>query len=91
MADTDTKTFKPAVVQADFSDKNAIALMRDYTALSKRADVRSVMIVTVDSTGHLDWVECYESEHHALLMAMALDDIKADIKAVVFNEYLEDE
>lgn len=86
---SETEINQENVVKKDFSDGDIVRFIRDIATLAKRGDVRSVFIMTVDSNSHVDWFNLFEDEHHASLIALALEDAKADIKSEIFNEYLE--
>ncbi len=74
------------LIKPDFSDKNAVKMLRDLAGIAKRADVRSVVVMTVTADNFVDWHTCMESEHHACLIALALEDAREDVKAGIFNE-----
>lgn len=83
---SETEPDKSTVVKKDFSDGDIVRFIKDVAVLAKRCDIRSVFIMTVDSLDHVNWLDMFDSEHHAALIALAMDDAKDDIKSDIFNE-----
>lgn len=60
--------------------------LRDMAKFAKKDNVKSVVIMTINDSNHVDWVHIADSEHHLALAALCLDDIKDDLKARIFGE-----
>jgi hypothetical protein len=60
--------------------------LRDMAKFAKNNHVKSVVVMTINEDEHVDWVHIADSEHHLALAALCLDDIKDDLKAVIFKE-----
>lgn len=65
--------------------------LRDMARFSKANNVKSVIVMTINDQDHVDWVHIADTEHHLALAALCLDDIKDDLKAVIFKEAEEEE
>lgn len=59
--------------------------LRDMAKFSKQNKVKSVVVMTINEENHVDWVHIADSEHHLALAALCLDDIKEDLKTVIFG------
>ena len=89
---------KSAVITVNFKDGSIIdkvqfdgeggipKFLRDMAKFAKKNNVKSVVIMTINEEQHVDWVHIAENEHHLALAALCLDDIKEDLKAVIFKE-----
>lgn len=60
--------------------------LRDMAKFSKQNKVKSVVVMTINEENHVDWVHIADSEHHLALAALCLDDIKEDLKSVIFRD-----
>lgn len=60
--------------------------LRKMANFSKQNNVKSVVVMTINEDNHVDWVHIADSEHHLALAALCLDDIKEDLKSVIFRE-----
>lgn len=60
--------------------------LRDMARFSKSSNVKSVIVLTINDEDHVDWVHIADTEHHLALAALCLDDIKEDLKAVIFSD-----
>lgn len=65
--------------------------LRDMAKFAKQNHVKSLVVMTINEENHVDWVHVAENEHHLALAALCLDDIKDDLKAVIFREDDEEE
>jgi len=80
------------VSKVQFESEGGIPkFLRDMAKFAKQNNVRSVVVMTINDQEHVDWVHIADSEHHLALAALCLDDIKDDLKAVIFKEDDEDE
>jgi hypothetical protein len=60
--------------------------LRDMAKFSKQTDVKSVIVMTINEENHVDWVHIADSEYHLALAALCLDDIREDLKNVIFKD-----
>lgn len=65
--------------------------LRDMAKFAKQNHVKSVVVLTINDEEHVDWVHIAENEHHLALAALCLDDIKEDLKTVIFKEMGDEE
>ena len=89
-----TVNFKDGAIvnKVQFEGEGGIPkFLRDMAKFSKQNDVKSVIILTINKDDHVDWVHIADSEHHLALAALCLDDIKEDLKAVIFKDGQEEE
>lgn len=68
------------------SDQGIPKFLREMAKLSKKNNVKSVIVLTIDGENHVDWAHIADSEHHLALAALCLDDIKDDLKNRIFSE-----
>jgi hypothetical protein len=84
-----TVNFKDGAIvnKVQFEGEGGIPkFLRDMAKFSKQNDVRSVVVMTINAENHVDWVHIADSEHHLALAALCLDDIKEDLKGVIFRD-----
>ena len=84
-----TVNFKDGAIisKVQFDGEGGIPkFLRDMAKFAKQNNVKSVVIMTINDQEHVDWVHIADSEHHLALAALCLDDIKEDLKAVIFKE-----
>ncbi len=60
--------------------------LRDLAKFSRQNKVKSVVVMTIDEDNYVDWVHIADSEYHLALAALCLDDIRDDLKAVIFDD-----
>jgi hypothetical protein len=60
--------------------------LRDMAKFAKQNHVKSVVVMTINDEDHVDWVHIADSEHHLALAALCLDDIRDDLKGVIFKD-----
>jgi len=89
---------KVSVITVNFKDGNIVSkvqfdgeggipkFLRDMAKFAKQTNVKSVVIMTINDEEHVDWVHIADSEHHLALAALCLDDIKDDLKQVIFKD-----
>jgi hypothetical protein len=76
------------VSKVQFESEGGIPkFLRDMAKFAKQNNVKSVVVMTINDQEHVDWVHIADTEHHLALAALCLDDIKDDLKAVIFKEY----
>jgi hypothetical protein len=83
-----TVNFKDGAIvnKVQFEGEGGIPqFMRDMARFAKQNKVKSVVVMTINDEDHVDWVHIADSEHHLALAALCLDDIKEDLKSVIFN------
>lgn len=83
-----TVNFKDGAIvnKVQFEGEGGIPkFLRDMAKFAKQNNVRSVVVMTINDEEHVDWVHIADSEHHLALAALCLDDIKEDLKAVIFH------
>ena len=83
-----TVNFKDGAIinKVQFEGEGGIPkFLRDLAKFSKQSNVKSVIVITINDQEHVDWVHVADSEHHLALAALCLDDIKDDLKAVIFG------
>jgi hypothetical protein len=88
-----TVNFKDGAIvsKVQFDGEGGIPkFLRDMAKFAKQNNVKSVVIMTINDQEHVDWVHIADSEHHLALAALCLDDIKEDLKAVIFKEMEEE-
>ena len=84
-----TVNFKDGAIvnKVQFEGEGGIPkFLRDMAKFAKQNHVKSVIVLTINDQDHADWVHIADSEHHLALAALCLDDIKDDLKAVIFKE-----
>ena len=84
-----TVNFKDGAIvnKVQFEGEGGIPkFLRDMAKFTKQNDVKSVIVITINDQAHVDWVHIADSEHHLALAALCLDDIKDDLKAVIFGD-----
>jgi hypothetical protein len=84
-----TVNFKEGAIisKVQFDGEGGIPkFLRDMAKFAKQNNVKSVVIMTINDEEHVDWVHIADSEHHLALAALCLDDIKEDLKAVIFKD-----
>lgn len=80
------------VSKVQFESEGGIPkFLRDMAKFAKQNHVKSVVVMTINEQDHVDWVHIAENEHHLALAALCLDDIKDDLKTVIFKEDDEEE
>lgn len=72
-------------VQFDGEGGGIPKFLRDMAKFSKQNKVKSVVILTINDEDYVDWIHIADSEHHLALAALCLDDIKEDLKSVIFR------
>lgn len=89
---------KVSVITVNFKDGHIVSkvqfdgeggipkFLRDMAKFAKQTNVKSVVIMTINDEEHVDWVHIADSEHHLALAALCLDDIKDDLKQVIFKD-----
>lgn len=94
---------KVSVITVNFKDGEIISkvqfdgeggipkFLRDMAKFSKKNNVKSVVVMTINDEEHVDWVHIADSEHHLALAALCLDDMKEDLKAAIFKDAGEEE
>jgi hypothetical protein len=83
-----TVNFKDGAIvnKVQFEGEGGIPkFLRDMAKFAKQNDVKSVIVMTINKEDHVDWVHIADSEHHLALAALCLDDIKEDLKTVIFG------
>lgn len=83
-----TVNFKDGAIvnKVQFEGEGGIPkFLRDMAKFAKQNDVKSVVVMTINEEDHVDWVHIADSEHHLALAALCLDDIKEDLKTVIFG------
>ncbi len=88
-----TVNFKDGAIvnKVQFEGEGGIPkFLRDLAKFSKQSNVKSVIVITINDLEHVDWVHVADSKHHLALAALCLDDIKDDLKAVIFGGDEED-
>jgi len=83
-----TVNFKDGAIvnKVQFEGEGGIPkFLRDMARFSKQNNVRSVVVMTINDENHVDWVHIADSEYHVALAALCLDDIKDDLKSVIFG------
>lgn len=89
-----TVNFKDGAIvnKVQFEGEGGIPkFLRDMAKFSKQNNVKSVVIMTINDEAHVDWVHIADSEHHLALAALCLEDIKDDLKAVIFGAEEDDD
>lgn len=84
-----TVNFKDGAIvsKVQFDGEGGIPkFLRDMAKFSKKNNVKSVVVMTINDENHVDWVHIADSEHHLALAALCLDDIKEDLKSVIFKD-----
>ena len=84
-----TVNFKDGAIisKVQFDGEGGIPkFLRDMAKFAKQNNVKSVVVMTINDEEHVDWVHIADSEHHLALAALCLDDIKEDLKTVIFKE-----
>jgi hypothetical protein len=84
-----TVNFKDGAIvnKVQFEGEGGIPkFLRDMAKFSKQSQVKSVIVMTINEENHVDWVHIADSEYHLALAALCLDDIREDLKAVIFRE-----
>jgi hypothetical protein len=84
-----TVNFKDGAIisKVQFDGEGGIPkFLRDMAKFAKQNNVKSVVVMTINDEEHVDWVHIADSEHHLALAALCLDDIKDDLKTVIFKE-----
>lgn len=88
---------KAAVIQVNFAngtitskveyenDGGIPKFFRDMAKFSKKNNIKSVMIITVDEEDFVDWVTIADNKHHMALAALTLEDIKEDLRDKIFE------
>lgn len=84
------------VIETDFKEKTVKKItvtpdtkpskfLRDLAKIAKDSNVKSVMVMMVTESNHVDHQFELSSEHHMALMALAMDDAREDLKNYIFN------
>lgn len=84
-----TVNFKDGAIinKVQFEGEGGIPkFLRDMAKFAKQNHVKSVIVMTINDQNHVDWVQVADSEHHLALAALCLDDIREDLKAVIFKD-----
>jgi translation elongation factor EF-G len=85
------------VIEADFKEKTVRKItvtedtapakfLRDCAKYAKENKIKSVMVLMIDESDHVDWIMELTSEYHAALLALTLEDAREDVKAQLFQE-----
>lgn len=97
-SDTEAADQKGAVITVNFKEGTIVnkvqfeseggipKFLRDLAKFSRQNKVKSVVVMTIDEDNYVDWVHIADSEYHVALAALCLDDIRDDLKAVIFEE-----
>jgi hypothetical protein len=88
-----TVNFKDGAIvnKVQFEGEGGIPkFLRDMAKFAKQNDVKSVIVLTINDENHVDWVHIADSEYHLALAALCLDDIREDLKTVIFKDADED-
>lgn len=64
--------------------------LREMAKFSRKNKVKSVLVMTINEDDHVDWMHIADNEKHLALAIIALDDMKDDLKAKLFNEETEE-
>lgn len=84
-----TVNFKEGTIvnKVQFENEGGIPkFLRDLAKFSRQNKVKSVVVMTIDEDNYVDWVHIADSEYHLALAALCLDDIRDDLKAVIFDD-----
>jgi hypothetical protein len=84
-----TVNFKDGAIvnRVQFEGEGGIPkFLRDMAKFAKQSRVKSVVVMTINDQNHVDWVHVADSEHHLALAALCLDDIREDLKDVIFRD-----
>lgn len=84
-----TVNFKEGAIvnKVQFEGEGGIPkFLRDMAKFSRQNKVKSVIVMTIDEDNYVDWVHIADSEYHLALAALCLDDIRDDLKAVIFED-----
>lgn len=84
-----TVNFKEGTIlnKVQFESEGGIPkFLRDLAKFSRQNKVKSVVVMTIDEDNYVDWVHIADSEYHLALAALCLDDIRDDLKAVIFDD-----
>jgi len=87
MTDTnifDMKTRKPIERMDISAETNVAQFLNLWKKFAKETGVQSIFILNIDENNHVTWDLRSASEHHALLAYATLDDLKDEIRAVIF-------
>lgn len=89
-----TVNFKEGTIlnKVQFENEGGIPkFLRDLAKFSRQNKVKSVVVMTIDEDNYVDWVHIADSEYHLALAALCIDDIRDDLKAVIFDDGDEEE
>lgn len=84
-----TVNFKEGTIvnKVQFENEGGIPkFLRDLAKFSRQNKVKSVVVMTIDEDNYVDWVHIADSEYHLALAALCLDDIRDDLKTVIFDD-----
>ena len=84
-----TVNFKEGTIvnKVQFENEGGIPkFLRDLAKFSRQNKVKSVVVMTIDEDNYVDWVHIADSEYHLALAALCLDDIRDDLKTVIFED-----
>ena len=84
-----TVNFKEGTIlnKVQFESEGGIPkFLRDLAKFSRQNKVKSVVVMTIDEDNYVDWVHIADSEYHLALAALCIDDIRDDLKAVIFDD-----
>lgn len=84
-----TVNFKEGTImnKVQFESEGGIPkFLRDLAKFSRQNKVKSVVVMTIDEDNYVDWVHIADSEYHLALAALCLDDIRDDLKTVIFDD-----
>lgn len=98
-----SEEIRSEVVNADFKEKkivhrmdvepdsSVVAFLNTWKKFCKDEKVKSVFILTIDENNHITWGFQPDNEHHQALACLTLEDLREEIKASIFGEWLDDE
>ncbi len=84
-----TVNFKDGKImdKVEFDGEGGIPkFLRDMAKFAKQTNVKSVVVMTINDEEHVDWAHVAASEHHLALAALCLDDMRDELKEVIFRK-----
>ena len=84
-----TVNFKDGQImdKVEFDGEGGIPkFLRDMAKFAKQTNVKSVVVLTINDEEHVDWAHVAASDHHLALAALCLDDIRDELKEVIFRK-----
>lgn len=89
---------KPEIIETDFKERRVVQrinltpdakpvqFLRDMAKLAKKDNIKSVLVLTISESNHVEWLFEVPTEHHLCLAALSLDDIKDELKQKIFQD-----